>query len=213
MLLISLDYYPVIFGVKWARLHGVKLDMHRNEIHFDFEYCLKNCLPNKTSLTVAGLSINDLDSDSGYESDSNPEFPFPISTGDSPISTGGSFASPVYHECAAFITTPLTRRLSQRVYFIIITERYLTNISAAFYARKIQKTRLFIPTSNIQAFNVAMIELAPFNLLSKKKDVQIFAILLRDIEKALETKIKMNPKTLVPEEFHSDPKFIKAFSK
>jgi len=227
MLLTSLGHYPVILGVKWARLHGVKLDMHRNEIHFDSEYCLKNCLPNKTPLTVAGLPINDLDSDSGYESDPNPESPFPISTGDSPISTGdspistgdspistgGSFASPVHHECAAFITTPLTRRLSQRVYPITTTGRHLTNTSAASYARKVQKTRLLTPTSNIQAFNVAMIGSAPFNLLSKKKDVQIFAISLRDIEKALETKVEMDPKTLVPEEFHSDPRFMKAFSK
>jgi len=32
MLLTSLGHYPVILGVKWARLHGVKLDMHRNEV-------------------------------------------------------------------------------------------------------------------------------------------------------------------------------------
>jgi hypothetical protein len=130
ILFTSLGHYPVILGVKWARLHGVKFDMHRNEIHFNSEYCFKNCLPNKTFLTVTGLPINDLDSDSGYEFDPNPEFP-------SLISTDGSLASSVHRECAAFITTPLTRRLSQRVYFITFTERYLTNISAIFYTRKV----------------------------------------------------------------------------
>jgi hypothetical protein len=58
-----------------------------------------------------------------------------------------------------------------------------------------------------------MIGSAPFNLLSKKKKVQIFVISLRDIEKVLETKIKINLKTLVPEKFHSDPKFMKVFNK
>src|SRR5450755_218198 len=151
ILFINLGHYPVILGVKWARLHGVKLDMHRNEIHFDFEYCLKNCLLNKILLTVAGLPINDFDSDSGYESDPNPESPFPISTGDSPTSTGGSFALPVHHECAAFIITPLTRRLNQRVYLITTTGRHFTNTFTTSYARKVQKTRLLTPTSNIQA--------------------------------------------------------------
>jgi hypothetical protein len=130
ILFTSLGHYSVILGVKWARLHGVKLDMHRNEIYFDSEYCLKNCLFNKTLLTVAGLPINDLNSDFGYESDPNPEFPFLIST-------GGSLASPVHRECAAFITTPLTRRLNQRAYPIISTKRHLTNISAISYARKV----------------------------------------------------------------------------
>jgi hypothetical protein len=142
MLFISLGHYPVILGVKWARLHGVKLDMHRNKIRFDFEYCFKNCLPNKTPLTVVWLPINDFDSDSGYESDPNPEFP-------SPISTGGSFVSPVRRECAAFVTTFLTRRLSQRAYLITFTGRHLTNTSAASYIRKVQEIRLFIPIFNI----------------------------------------------------------------
>jgi hypothetical protein len=180
--------------------------MHRNEIHFDSEYCLKNCLSNKTPLTVAGLFINDFNSDSGYKSDPNPEFL-------SLTSTGGSLASPVHRECAAFITTLLTRRLNQRAYLITFTKRHLTNTFTVSYARKVQKTRLLIPIPNIQIFNVAIIGSAPFNLLSKKKDVQIFAISLRDIEKALEIKVKIDPKTLVPEEFYSDPKFIKAFSK
>jgi hypothetical protein len=58
-----------------------------------------------------------------------------------------------------------------------------------------------------------MIGPAPFNLLLKKKNVQIFVISLRNIEKALEIKVKVNPKILIPEEFHSDPKFIKVFNK
>jgi hypothetical protein len=130
ILLTSLGYYPVILGVKWARLHGVKLNMHRNEIHFDSEYCFKNCFFNKTPLTIAGLPINDFDSDFGYESDPNSESLFPISTGD-------SLASPVHRECAAFITTFLTRRLSQRAYPITFTGRHLINTSAISYARKV----------------------------------------------------------------------------
>jgi hypothetical protein len=58
-----------------------------------------------------------------------------------------------------------------------------------------------------------MIGLALFNLLSKKKDVQIFVISLRDIEKALETKVEINLKILIPEKFHSDFRFMKIFNK
>jgi hypothetical protein len=107
-----------------------KVRYHRNEIYFDSEYCLKNCFFNKTPLTVAGLPINDFDSDSGYESDPNPESPFPIST-------GGSLASPVHRECAAFIMTFLTRRLNQRAYPITSIKRHLTNTSVTFYVRKV----------------------------------------------------------------------------
>jgi hypothetical protein len=112
-----------------------------------------------------------------------------------------------------FTTTLLTQRLNQRAYPITSTGRYLTNTSAVSYTKKVQKTRLFTPIPNTQAFNVAMIGSAPFNRLSKNKDVQIFAISFRDIEKTLETKVKVDPKTLMPEEFHSDSKFMKTFNK
>jgi hypothetical protein len=58
-----------------------------------------------------------------------------------------------------------------------------------------------------------MIGSVPFNYLSKKKNVQIFAISFKNIEKTFETKVEIDSKTLMPEEFHSDLRFIKAFSK
>jgi hypothetical protein len=192
MLLTSLGHYPVILGVKWARLHGVKLDMHRNEVRFDSEYCLKNCLPNKVPVAVTGVSIDDSDADSGYGSGSEP----PISSltpADTPP------ALPAHRKHAVSFVTP--------------TRRHLTGTPAASYARRVRETRLLTPAPTTQAFNVAMIGSAPFNRLSKDKDVQIFAISLRDIEKALETKVEVDPRTLVPEEFHSDFRFMRTFSK
>ena len=60
--------------------------------------------------------------------------------------------------------------------------------------------------------DLVFIEGAPFTYLAKQKDVEIFAISMRDIEYQLEkaTKTLTDLKTVVPEEYH---KFLDVFSK
>ena len=60
--------------------------------------------------------------------------------------------------------------------------------------------------------NLVFIGRAPFTYLAKQKDVEIFAISMKDIEYQLEkaTKTPTDPKTVVLEEYH---KFLDVFSK
>ena len=60
--------------------------------------------------------------------------------------------------------------------------------------------------------NLAFIGGAPFTYLAKQKDVEIFAISMRDIKYQLKkaNKIPTDPKTVVPEEYH---KFLNIFLK
>jgi hypothetical protein len=94
----------------------MKLDIYRNEIRFNSEYCLKNYFLNKVSVTVTEVFINDSDTDSGYESGSEPF-----------TSADGFFISPAFNEH----TIPIT------IFFTIIIRRYLTSIFTTFYIRKV----------------------------------------------------------------------------
>ena len=60
--------------------------------------------------------------------------------------------------------------------------------------------------------NLAFIGGAPFTYLAKQKNIEIFAISMRNIKYQLEnaTKTSTDPKTVVPEEYH---KFLDVFSK
>ena len=63
-----------------------------------------------------------------------------------------------------------------------------------------------------EALDIAMIGADPFNVLTKQKDVEIFAVSLRDInfELAKGEKPITDPKTIVPPEYHD---FLDVFSK
>lgn len=60
--------------------------------------------------------------------------------------------------------------------------------------------------------SIATIGAAPFNLLTRRKDVEIFAVSLKDVEyeMAKRKKTVTNPKLVVPEEYHD---FLDVFSK
>jgi hypothetical protein len=48
-----------------------------------------------------------------------------------------------------------------------------------------------------------MIQAIPFILLAKKRDYEIFAVIMEDIKKVLELKQYINPQPLVPEEYYN----------
>ena len=58
--------------------------------------------------------------------------------------------------------------------------------------------------------DVAAIEAAPFDLWVKRHLMEVFAVLLRDIEKALEPKKHFNPAVKLPKEYHQ---FLDVFSR
>lgn len=65
-------------------------------------------------------------------------------------------------------------------------------------------------SAQIKALDISMIGGAAFGTLSKRAEVECFAMSMRDINKALEVKEDVNPKTLLPEEYWD---FADVFSK
>ena len=92
---------------------------------------------------------------------------------------------------------------NKREKYIISAKRILKPATAT------PKTELMDETNLI---DLTFIGSAPFTYLAKQKDVKICAISMQNIEYQLEkaTKTPMNPKTMVPEEYH---KFLNIFSK
>ena len=80
------------------------------------------------------------------------------------------------------------------------------------------------PVDETKPLDLAFIDAAPFQYLVKQKDIEIFAVSMRDIENELNTilmkdikyqlnktaKASTDPKTMVPKEYH---KFLDVFSK
>ncbi len=56
--------------------------------------------------------------------------------------------------------------------------------------------------SSVKPLNISLIEVTLFTALIKKKSHQIFATLMRDIEKALQDKPIIDPATILPSEYH-----------
>jgi hypothetical protein len=55
----------------------------------------------------------------------------------------------------------------------------------------------------IKPLEICIIQAAPFILLTKKWDHKIFVVIIEDIKKALKPKQYINPRLLVPEEYHN----------
>jgi hypothetical protein len=51
-------------------------------------------------------------------------------------------------------------------------------------------------------FDIAQIGAAPFSLLSKRKKIEMFTVIMQDIEKAFNPKHIVDPFTLLPKEYH-----------
>jgi hypothetical protein len=55
----------------------------------------------------------------------------------------------------------------------------------------------------IKLFKIYIIQAAPFILLAKKQDYEIFIVTIEDIKKALKPKQYINPRLLIPEEYYN----------
>lgn len=59
-----------------------------------------------------------------------------------------------------------------------------------------------LTTTSTRPLDICMIGAAPFTRLAKQRNVEVFAISIRDIEKALSPKPEVDPKTKVPIEYY-----------
>ena len=64
----------------------------------------------------------------------------------------------------------------------------------------------FSPPASLEIYAIGAV---PFLSLAREKNTQVFSVSIRDIEKALAPKIEINPKTILPPEYH---KFLDVFS-
>ena len=90
-------------------------------------------------------------------------------------------------------------------------EKYMVPAKCILKLVTIPKPRMEL-ADEIKPINLIFIGGAPFTYLAKQKDIEIFAISMRDIEYQLKKAIKtpMDPKTVVSEKYHE---FLDVFSK
>ena len=62
----------------------------------------------------------------------------------------------------------------------------------------------------LKALEICMIGCAPFTQIAQKKNHEIFTIIMKDIEKALNPKSLTDPSTILPKEYHE---YLNVFSK
>ena len=55
----------------------------------------------------------------------------------------------------------------------------------------------------LKPLEICIIQAAPFILLAKRRDYEIFAITIEDIKKALKPKQYINSQPLIPKEYHN----------
>lgn len=66
------------------------------------------------------------------------------------------------------------------------------------------------PVPASKKVDICMIGAAPFNVLSKRRNCRVFAVSLHEIEEALKEKEEIDPRLIVPPEYHD---LIDVFSK
>lgn len=64
----------------------------------------------------------------------------------------------------------------------------------------------FSPPASLEIYAIGAV---PFLSLAREKNTQVFSVSIRDIEKAFAPKIEIDPKTVLPSEYHE---FLDTFS-
>jgi hypothetical protein len=58
MFVTKLGHYPLVLGIPWLRLHDVRIGFASNQVCFESEYCLAQCVPEGKPVGIQGISID-----------------------------------------------------------------------------------------------------------------------------------------------------------
>ena len=177
----SLGHYPVVLGIKWLQRHDVGTRWGSNMAAFNSTYCKSNCLPPGRTVMVPGMvDVPETPSHLINETALAPVEPAPIPKKKSRP------RSP--HSRKAQRQKAKEKRMEESV-----------------PDKALEKDQ-----TPAKPISINMIGAVAYGRYSKKRDHQLFALSLRDIDKASEVKKHIDPATLLPGEYHD---FLDVFSK
>jgi transposase InsO family protein len=58
MFVTKLGHYPLVLGIPWLRLHDVRIGFASNQVCFESEYCLAQCVPEGKPVGIQEISID-----------------------------------------------------------------------------------------------------------------------------------------------------------
>ena len=93
---------------------------------------------------------------------------------------------------------------------IILGEVNISNTPVYLQLNDAPPKPAIVSTAELKALDLCIIGVAIYAWYSKKKDYELMAVLLRDIDKALEQKKRPDPAILLPEDYHD---FLDMFSR
>ena len=186
-LITVLGHYPVVLGIKWLQRHDVTTRWGANMVLLNSPYCKDNCLELGRPAIVHGLvEVPDVPP---HLNQDNLKDQIDLDSDISNINKPGPHRKPsrthkvqrAKRKCQ--VENPITVKHSAKQVPVLVDPKTL---------------------------DICMIGAAAYAMYSKKKDYQLFAISLRDIDKALEEKSRPDPSILLPEEYHD---FFDVFSR
>ena len=220
-LITKLGQHPLILGKSWMQKHGVILSMSCDKLTFWPRHC-----QHPGSLPAVVNTLVELHLSTSAHLRANATMPSALHV-DNPTTSSTALAEPQNVHTKAknskkskklnAIETPQTIPGMQPMYRGVSKLADKEGEKYVVPAKRILKP-VIVPKPKVELadetkpINLAFIGGAPFTYLAKQKDVEIFAISMRNIEYQLEkaTKTPIDPKTVVSEEYH---KFLDVFSK
>ena len=218
---MKLGQHLLILGKPWIRKHGVILDMSYDKLTFWPEYCQhSDSLPTAVNTLVELYLSTSAHLRTSATMLLAPHVNNPTTSSTAPAEPQNMHTKAKNSKNSKklnVIETPQAIPGMRPTYQGVSKladkegEKYMVSAKRILKPVTVPKPKVEL-ADETKPINLAFIGGAPFTYLAKQKDVEIFAISMRDIEYQLEkaTKTPTDPKTMVPEEYHE---FLDVFSK
>ena len=220
-LVTKLGQHLLILGKPWIRKHGVILDMSYDKLTFWPGHCqypgslsaavntpVESYLSTSAYLRTSATMFLALHVDNSTTSSTAPAEPQNMHT-----KAKNSKTSKKSNAIKTPQAIPSMRSTYRGVSKLADKERekYVVPVKRILKPATVLKPKLEL-ADETKPIDLTFIGGAPFTYLVKQKNVEIFAISMRNIKYQLEktTKTPTDPKTMVPEEYHE---FLDVFSK
>ena len=194
-LITTLGHYPVVLGIKWLQRHDATTKWAANMVLLNSPYCRKNCLEAGKIAIVPGI-VEVPDVPDHLRINKEPEHLLNMQK----IEDVKPAPTPPER-------TPLRTHQERR---IEAKQKPPEVIGEVPKDKGIIPSKFQDESKPEKSLNICMIGAAAYAMYSRKKDHQLLAISLRDIDKALNERKRPDPATLLPKEYHD---YLDVFSR
>ena len=230
----KLGQYPIILGLPWFRKHSPHIRFDKNTVTFDSPHCLQHCSPSHQAVIVSGL---DTPFDRPPRLPTSSDQAVNVSSADD-FAPDPRPRSLSYHRCRPsphravnvssidkstdLVDNPRNHHPRPRYSY---NSRHHLDMADSLRTmnQELSRPEDWVPPTapdpqkkfaELSTMDISMIGAAPFNTLVQRasyaKNMEIFSISIRDIEKALAPKSTTDPAKKLPTEYHD---FLDVFSR